>query len=215
MHKWIAGLLLGLAVLTGCGVSGRNPESEVTWEGTYRLQGADNMEFTFASDSTLTVCQSGVYELVSQGGRPVVRICLDDTARELPEDYSYTDYLVEEQDEELLLTYTSEEFDLDQSPMTLVPLKGKNGLTGRKFFEGSYQIGDSGDSYQYMFHKDGTMAMQIKETYFADGEQITLADHTGKTAYRYEDTNQTLILSDQQGKPILVLEKPSVAEQQE
>ena len=45
------------------------------------------MEFHFTKDSSLYVWHTGIYELgENEDGKPIVRICLDDTKRELPED---------------------------------------------------------------------------------------------------------------------------------
>ena len=49
--------------------------------------------------------------------QPIVRICLDDTKRELPEDYNFTEYLVTEEKGAVLLTLSTEEFDLESKPM--------------------------------------------------------------------------------------------------
>lgn len=204
----LAAAFLGTALLaSGCGAGEEYPESEILFDGTYKLEGADNMEFTFDNDSTLTIWQEGLYSLEEREGEPVVRICLDDTSRELPEDYSYTDYRLKQEGRRTILTYVSEEFSLDASPMVLVALKGEDGLLSGSAFNGTYQIGEDGDSYQYIFKKDGSIIMQVREHYFADETRMTLSDHAGSTDYLYEATGQGLTLMNQESEPILVLVK--------
>lgn len=199
-------LLIGMVALSGCKSQERHPESEVIFEETYRLEGTDNMEFTFAKDSTLTVLQKGVYELKeNEEGKPIVRICLDDINRELPEDYSYTEYLLSQDGKNTVLTFISEEFSLDSSPMILVPLEGKDGLLTGKQFAGSYQIGKDGDSYQYVFEEDGSVTMRIEEYYYADGTKMILSDHAGSTEYLYEETAEGITIKNIENEPVLEL----------
>ncbi len=194
-------------LLSGC-VNGRFQTTKVRIDGVYRLEDADNMEFTFSENSTLVVLQKGIYELEeNEEGEPVVRICLDDISRELPEDYSFTDYLLEDGGEYVALTLTTDEFDLDANPMLLFLLKGTDGLLSGAYFDGIYQIGREGDSYQYIFQKDGQVTMQIKQYYYADGKEIKLSDHAGSTEYLYELSEDKLILKNQKEEPILTLLK--------
>lgn len=207
-------ILLAMVFLSGCAKQ-KYPPSEVILEGEYSLEGMENMEFDFRADSTLTVSQNGVYELGKNGeGDTLVRICLDDISRELPEDYSFTEYLAREEDGHIILTYTSEEFSLDTNPMKLTPLEGKNGLLSGDLFDGSYQIGEDGDSYQYRFREDGTVVLQVKESYYAkkDGS-ITLADHAGRTKYSYEASENTLVLKNRKGETVLNLVKKADADE--
>lgn len=199
-------LMLGMTVLTGCGEEDNYPKSEVIIDETYKLDGTDNMEFAFSKNSTLTVLQEGIYELKTNAeGKPMVRICLDDISRELPEDYGFTEYLLQEDGGNTVLTFTSEEFSLDTSPMILVPLKGKDGLLEGENFDGTYQIGRDGDSYQYIFEKDGTVTMKIKQHYYADKTKMTLSDDASTTEYYYEETEGKLILKNMQNEPVLEL----------
>ena len=55
-------LLAVILMLSGCG-TGKFRKSEVIFSDTYYLEDADNMEFVFSDDSTLTVRQKGIYEL--------------------------------------------------------------------------------------------------------------------------------------------------------
>lgn len=205
--------LASLAVLTmtlflaGCG-GAKNPVSEVIFQDAYRLKGAENMEFHFTKDSSLYVWHTGIYELgENEDGKPIVRICLDDTKRELPEDYNFTEYLVTEEKWAVLLTLSTEEFDLESKPMELYLLNGEHGLLENSNFDGTYQIGHDGDSYQYIFQKDGSIAMQITERYFADKTQMTLIDHAGSANYLYEATDDMLVLKNKDGEPVLTLLK--------
>lgn len=203
-------LLAVIFVLSGCG-PGKFRESKVIFADTYYLEDADNMEFVFSDDSTLTVRQQGIYELSeSEEGEPVVRICLDDISRELPEDYNFTDYLVREADGHIALTFTTEEFNLDANPMLLFPLEGEDGLLSGGYFDGTYQIGEDGESYQYIFEKDGAITMRVKERYYADQKgNMTLSDHAGSTKYLYEADGDTLILKNMKGDTVLTLIKES------
>lgn len=202
----LAASFLGTALFaSGCGAGEEYPESEILFDGTYRLEGADNMEFTFGDDSTLTVWQEGLYRFGEREGEPVVSICLDDTSRELPEDYAFTDYRLKQEGRRTILTYVSDEFSLDASPMVLVPLKGEDGLLSGSAFDGTYQIGEDGDSYQYIFKEDGGVIMQVRGHYFADGTRMTLSDHAGSTDYLYEETGQGMTLMNQESEPVFVL----------
>ena len=192
----------------GCG-RGKYPPSEVTFEAVYHLEDAENMEFVFGADSTLTVSQTGVYELSeNEEGEVILRICLDDTSRELPEDYNFTEYLVRKEDGHVILTFTTEEFNLDTNPMILYPLNGRDGLLSGDAFDGSYQIGGDGDSYQYIFAEDGSVVLQVEEYYYAGKNgRMTLKDHAGSTKYLYEATENTLTIKNRRGEPVLNLEK--------
>lgn len=202
MHLLIVTAIL---LMSGCG-KGRYPVSEVIFEDRYALEGAENMDFIFSKDSTLLVRQRGIYELSeSPSGESVVRICLDDIVRELPEDYNFTEYLIREEKGYVSLTYTSEEFDMDSNSMQLYLLEGEDGLRSEEKFDGAYQIGEDGDSYQYVFEKDGDITMQIKEHYFADSEHMILIDHAGSTEYLYEKSEDMLILKNMNEEPILTL----------
>ena len=204
----VMALTTSVLLISGC-TGKQYPPSEVLFEGTYRLEDAENMSFTFGADSTLTVSQNGIYELEErEDGETVLRICLDDTIRELPEDYNFTEYLVHREDDHLILTFTTEEFNLDANPMLLFPLKGKDGLLHGEYFDGTYQIGEDGDSYQYIFGEDGSVALQVEEYYYADGEgRMTLRDHAGSTRYQYESSEDTLLIKNRKGETVLDLYK--------
>lgn len=204
-------LLLTVILLTsGCGKE-QYPVSEVIFEDRYTLEGAENMDFVFSEDSTLVVRQRGIYELSKNAsGDPVVRICLDDISRELPEDYNFTDYLIRKEKDHIALTYTSEEFDMDSGSMQLYLLEGEDGLRSDGMFDGIYQIGEDGDSYQYVFEKNGDITMQIEERYFADQEHMILVDHAGSTEYLYEQSEDKLILKNMKEEPILTLIRETI-----
>ncbi len=214
MKKGMAAAMLTAALcLCGCG-GGKLPPSEVVFTDVYHLADAENMKFDFRADSTLTVSQKGIYELnETEDGDAVLRICLDDTGRELPEDYNFTEYLVREEDGHLILTFTTEEFNLDANPMLLFWLKGEDGLLSGSPFRGAYQIGEDGDSYQYIFEEDGSVVLQVEEFYYAgkDG-RMTLRDHAGSTKYLYETSEDGLIIKNRKGEPVLSLEKEDGAE---
>lgn len=200
-------LLIACLSLSGCqGV--RFKDSKEIFDAAYKIENMENMEFTFSKDSTLTVRQEGIYELgENEAGERVVKICLDDIDRELPEDYNFTEYLLKEEKDHIVLTYTTEEFDLDANPMTLYFLKGENGLMAGKYFAGAYQIGTGGDSYQYIFREDGGITMQVKEHYYADKGEMTLSDHEGSTKYQYEFSEDMFILKNRKGETVLTLQK--------
>ena len=201
-------LLAVILMLSGCG-TGKFRKSEVIFSDTYYLEDTDNMEFVFSDDSTLTVRQKGIYELAeSEEGEAVVRICLDDISRELPEDYNFTEYLVREAKTHITLTFTTEEFNLDANPMKLFLLEGEDGLLSGEYFDGTYQIGEGGESYQYIFEKDGSIDMRVEERYYADQKgKMTLSDHAGSTKYLYETNGDTLILKNMKGDAVLTLIK--------
>ena len=209
MNKVTALIMISAAlVFAGCG-KGKYQPSEVVFEDVYHLQDAENMEFAFGADSTLVVSQRGIYELdENEEGEVILRICLDDIGRELPEDYNFTEYLVRAEDGHVILTFTAEEFNLDANPMLLFPLKGEDGLLSGNVFDGSYQIGEDGDSYQYIFGKDGSVILQVEESYYAgkDG-RMTLKDHAGSTKYLYEASEDTLTIKNRKGETVLSLEK--------
>lgn len=203
-------LLTVILLMSGCGKE-QYPVSEVIFEDRYALEGAENMDFIFSKDSTLVVRQRGIYELSKNAsGDPVVRICLDDTRRELPEDYNFTDYLIRKEKDHIALTYTSEEFDMDSGSMQLYLLEGEDGLRSDEMFDGIYQIGEDGDSYQYVFEKNGDITMQIEERYFADQEHMILVDHAGSTEYLYEQLEDKLILKNMKEEPILTLIRETI-----
>lgn len=192
--------------LSGCG--SKYQDTKVVIDDVYRLDGAENMKFTFSEDSTLTVRQKGIYELEkNETGELMVRICLDDISRELPEDYNYTDYLLEDKGRYVELTLTTDEFDLDVKPMLLFPLKGTDGILSGTYFNGTYQIGSENDSYQYIFKEDGQVTMQVKQYYYADGKMMKFSDYAGSTDYIYEMSEDTLILKNKKEEPILTLLK--------
>lgn len=200
-------LVAAIVLLSGCG-NAKYQNTKVVIDEVYRLEGADNMKFAFSKDSTLVVRQKGIYVLEEdESGNSMVRICLDDTSRELPEDYNYTDYLLEDKGRYVELTFTTDEFALDANPMLLFPLKGTDGLLSGLYFNGTYQIGSEGDSYQYIFKEDGQVTMQIKQHYYADGKIMKLSDHAGETEYLYELSEDELILKNKEEKPILSLLK--------
>lgn len=208
MKQWLAKavILSSIVLLTGCGFLESHPRSEVVLDGEYKLENVDNMTFSFKKESQLIVRQTGIYEFAQNAdGKLMVRICLDDISRELPEDYGFTEYLVQKDGLYTELVYTSKEFDLDASPMLFVPVKGKDGLCTGEYFTGTYQIGTESDSYQYKFEKDGTLIMQIEQQYYADEEKVTLSDSAGSTEYLYENTDEKLIIKNKEEEPILVL----------
>ena len=209
MNKATALIMITAAFfIFGCG-RGKYPPSEVIFEAVYHLEDAENMEFVFDADSILTVSQRGIYELdESEEGEAVLRICLDDLDRELPEDYNFTEYLVREEEGHMILTFRTEEFNLDTNPMLLFPLKGEDGLLSGALFDGTYQIGEDGDSYQYIFGRDGSVILRVEEYYYAGKNgNMTLKDHAGSTKYLYEASEDTLVIKNRKGEPILNLEK--------
>lgn len=201
-------LLAVILMLSGCG-TGKFRKSEVIFSDTYYLEDTDNMEFVFSDDSTLTVRQKGIYELAeSEEGEAVVRICLDDISRELPEDYNFTEYLIREADTHITLTFTTEEFNVDANPMLLFFSGGEDGLLSGEYFDGTYQIGEENASYLYMFEKDGSITMRVNERYYADRQgNMTLSDHAGSTRYLYEAAADTLIIKNMKEEAILNLKK--------
>lgn len=209
MNKVTALILITAALFfSGCG-QGKYPPSEVVFEDVYHLQDAENMEFAFGADSMLTVSQKGIYELGENGeGDVTLRICLDDTSRELPEDYNFSEYLVRREEGHIILTFTTEEFNLDANPMLLFSLRGEDGLLSGEPFDGAYQIGEDGDSYQYIFRKDGSVVLRVEEYYYAgkDG-RMTLKDHAGSTKYQYEVSGDMLVIKNRKGESVLTLEK--------
>lgn len=209
MNK-VAGMVMLMAVLflCGCGRQSHKP-SEVIFDDVYYFEGMENMEFVFRADSTLTVSQKGIYELSeNEEGEAIVRICLDDISRELPEDYNFADYMIRRERGHVLMTYTSEEYMLDIKPMALFHLSGKDGLLSGKPFDGTYQIGADGDSYQYIFGEDGTIIMRVNEYYNAQKDgNMTLTDYAGSTKYTYEASEDTLLIKNKKGATILTLLK--------
>ncbi len=202
----ILGFLCAM-LLSGCGSSEEYPKSEIIFEGEYVLEGTENIEFIFYKDSTLKVVQSGVYEFSKGENGNLLRICFDDTSRELPEDYSYTDYQVEQKGRYVYLTFFSENVEEEQQPMMLKLLSGTDGLAGGEYFTGTYQIGRDGDSYQYIFSEDGTVVLQIKERYYAKDDSLTLSDDSGSTDYKYELTDEQMKINNLMGETILSLRK--------
>lgn len=209
MNKAIRFFCVAAAVTMICGCGHDTyPNTKVVIDEVYSLQGSDNIRFVFSKDSTLVVRQKGLYDLTENSkGEPVLRICLDDISRELPEDYSYTEYRIEDEGRYLSLTLTTDDYELDESPMLLFPLKGTDGLLSGARFEGSYQIGRADDSYQYIFKEDGQVTMQVKQHYYADGKDMTLSDHAGSTDYIYEMSEDSLVLKNTQEEPALTLVK--------
>lgn len=202
IHLLLFGVIL---LLSGCG-KGKALVSDVIFEESYSLEDAENMDFIFSKDTTLIVRQRGIYELGEDvSGEAIVRICLDDIERELPEDYNFTEYLIREEKRNIVLIYTSKEENADSGSMQLYLLEGDDGLRSKEMFDGAYQIGEDGDSYQYVFEKDGNVTMQITEQYYADETHMILADHAGSTEYLYERSEDTLILKNREEEPVLTL----------
>lgn len=199
--------------LSGCGKSQEHPASQVILEGEYRVEGVENINFTFYKDSTLKVEQWGIYDFGENGGgNPMIKMCFDDTTRELPEDYNYTEYLVEWDRRYVYLTLDAEQAgDFGQEekpkPMALRLLKGTEGISKGEPFSGTYQIGGEGSDYQYIFSKDKTVMMQIHEYYYIEGEKLTLSDSSGSTDYKYELTENQIKINNLFGENILSLEK--------
>lgn len=192
--------------LTGCGVIEKYTESEVVLDGKYKLEDMDNVTFSFQNKKDLIVRQMGIYTFDNNtDGEAVIRICLDDISRELPEDYNYTEYIIQKDGLYTKLIYTSEEFDLEESPMLLVPIEGTDGLVSGDYFNGAYQIGAESNNYLYKFQKDGTVVMQIEQGYYADNKKITLSDHAGSTDYLYEINEDNLVLKTLEGERMMEL----------
>ncbi len=205
-------LFFALLGLSGCG-GGKFRDSKVIFEGTYYLEDTENMKFVFSEDSTLTVMQEGIYEMTeNEEGEPVIRICLDDISREMPEDYGFTEYRMREADDSVALTYTTDAFQLDENPMLLFHLEGEDGLLLGACFDGTYQIGEGGESYQYIFEKDGGITMQVEERYYADKGKLTLTDHAGSTHYLYEASEDTLMIRNRKEELIMTLRKEAESE---
>lgn len=203
-----AGILLTAVslLLSGCGIN--HTVSKVIFDDIYRLKDADNIEFAFSKDSMLVVSQKGIYELAeSSTGEPLLRICLADISRELPEDYDFTEYRMKKQQKQIILTLATDAFELDANPMVLSYLEGEDGLLSGSAFEGVYQIGADTDSYQYLFEEDGSVVLQIRQRYYADEGRITLSDHGGSTDYLYKAEEDTLVIQNLKGEPILNLER--------
>lgn len=205
----VAGVVVLSMMLFLSGCSGKRIlASKVVFDGVYCPNHTENMEFHFTEEGSLCVWQTGIYEFgKDEEGKPILRICMDDIDRELPEDYNFSEYLITEKEESVWLTFTTEELNLESEPMVLFWLKGEKGLSNDSFFEGTYQIGEDGDSYQYLFHKDGSITMQITERYYADEKQVTLIDHAGSTKYLYESSKDTLVLKNMKEEPVLTLMK--------
>ncbi len=205
----VAGMVVLSMMLFLSGCSGKKIlASKVVFDGVYCPNHIENMEFHFTKEGNLFIWQTGIYEFAeNEEGKPMIRICMDDIKRELPEDYNFSEYLITQEENSVLLTFTTEEFDLDSEPMVLFWLNGEQGFSSDSYFEGTYQIGEDGDSYQYLFHKDGSITMQVTERYFADEEQVTLIDYAGSTKYLYEKSEDTLILKNMQKEPVLTLQQ--------
>lgn len=204
------GLLMGM---TGCQNTGGRAikPSEVTFEGVYKQEGVDNVEFLFAEDSTLQMNQHGIYELKqNKDGSTVVRLCFDDISRELPEDYNYMDYDVLEMGKRLKLTYITQDESIDVEPIELVLLKGKNGLLGKEYFNGTYGIAIGSNGFHYVFEKDGTVHMQVNQNYYADKTTMEIYDDLGSTDYLYQEQNGRFTLKNKQGDIIFELIKQEV-----
>ena len=209
MERRTAFLLFGFlcaAGITGCGKAREHPASQVIIEGEYRQKGIDNIDFIFSRDSTLKVVQSGVYGFgENSDGEDILKMCFDDTSRELPEDYNYTNYVIESDRRYVYLTLDMAEEDI--KPMALRLLKGTEGISEGEPFSGTYQIGGEGNDYQYIFSEDGTVLMEINEYYYIEGEKLTLSDSSGSTDYRYELTEEQITINNLLGETILSLEK--------
>lgn len=216
MGKDTACFVLGffcIILLSGCGKSQEHPISQVILEGEYRVEGVENINFTFYKDSTLKVEQSGIYEFGKNShGKSILKICFDDITRELPEDYNYTEYLVEWDRRYVYLTLDADssgdlEQEEKQKPMALRLLKGTEGISKGEPFSGTYQIGRQGSDYQYIFSQDKSVLMQIHEYYYIQGEKLTLSDSSGSTDYKYELTDNQIKINNLLGEKILSLEK--------
>ena len=122
-------------------------------------------------------------------------MCFDDTSRELPEDYSFTEYLVEWDRRYVYLTLNGDfsgntEPEEKPKPMALRFLKGTEGISqGRPFSE------------------DETVLMQIHENYYMEGEKLTLSDSSGSTDYKYELTENQIKINNLLGENVLSLIK--------
>lgn len=216
MEKNTVFLVLGffcVICLSGCGKSRENPPSQVILEGEYKVEGVENIVFTFYDDSTLKVEQSGIYDFDKNSqGKDLLKMCFDDTSRELPEDYNFTDYLVECDRRYVYLTLdTDQTWNLEPEekpkPMALRLLKGSEGISKGRPFSGTYQIGREGSDYLYIFSKDKTVLMQIHENYYIEGEKLTLSDSSGSTDYKYELTENQVKINNLLGENILSLIK--------
>lgn len=195
-------------LLAGCSREKEYPGTKVVLEGEYVLDDMENINFTFSKNSTLRVVQSGVYEFArNSDGKMTLRMCYADASRELPEDYSYSDYVVEQKGKEVYLTFFSASVQEEEHPVILKKIKGTDGLAKGELFSGTYQIGESENSYRYIFFEDGTVEMQINEHYYAEGEKITLSDDFGSTDYKYELSGERLEIKTLTGENVLSLIK--------
>lgn len=203
---WVFGFFCAIGII-GCGrAKEERPVSQVIIEGEYRQKGTDNIDFIFTRDSTLRVVQSGVYDFgKNSDGQDILRMCFDDISRELPEDYNYTNYVIESDRRYVYLTLDGAKGDA--KPMALRLLKGTEGISRGELFSGTYQIGGEGNDYQYIFSEDGTVLMEINEYYYIEGEKLTLSDSSGSTDYRYELTEEQITINNLLGETILSLEK--------
>ena len=199
--------------LSGCGKSQEHPASQVILEGEYRVEGVENIVFTFYKDSTLKVEQSGIYSFGENSqGKDLLKMCFDDTSRELPEDYSFTEYLVEWDRRYVYLTLNGDfsgntEPEEKPKPMALRFLKGTEGISQGRPFSGTYQIGRAGSDYLYIFSEDETVLMQIHENYYMEGEKLTLSDSSGSTDYKYELSENQIKINNLLGEYVLSLIK--------
>lgn len=199
--------------LSGCGKSREHPPSQVILEGEYKVEGVENIVFTFYKDSTLKVEQSGIYAFGENSqGKDLLKMCFDDTSRELPEDYSFTEYLVEWDRRYVYLTLDMDSFgdaepEEKPKPMALRFLKGTEGISQGRPFSGTYQIGRAGSDYLYIFSENETVLMQIHENYYIEGEKLTLSDSSGSTDYKYELTEKQVKINNLLGENVLSLIK--------
>lgn len=198
--------LIFLLLVTGCGSIRSIAESPESLDGEYKVDNVDNITFFFENRRFLTVQQSGIYELAeNEAKEPVVRICLEDIDRVMPEDYSFSEYVMKKDRMYTTLTFCSELQGKTEETVDLIFINGTDGLLGRKPFEGTYQIGVEGDDYQYQFKEDGTLILQVEQRYYAEDKSVTLTDAFGKTAYIYEKNEAGLELKNQMGETVLQL----------
>ncbi|MDE6905167.1 MAG: hypothetical protein K2P76_09595 [Lachnospiraceae bacterium] len=216
MGKDTAFFVLGFCcviLLSGCGKSQEHPISKVILEGQYGVEGVENIIFTFYKDSTLKVEQSGIYEFGKNSqGKNILKICFDDITRELPEDYNFTEYLVDWDRRYVYLTLDVEpagdsEQEEKPKPMALRLLKGTEGISKGEPFSGTYQIGGEGSDYQYIFSKDGRVLMEIYEYYYIEEEKLTLSDSSGSTDYTCVLSENQIKINNLLGENILSLIK--------
>lgn len=195
-----------LLLLAGCGKVQSIAESPVSLDGEYKLETVDNITFLFEDRRFLTVQQNGVYELTeSSAGKPMVRICLGDMDREMPGDYTFSEYELKRDRMYIHLEFVSDLLENAEGEMDLIFIEGTDGLLEGELFEGTYQMGAKGDDYQYQFKKDGTLILQVEQRYYAKDEEVTLSDAFGETKYIFEKNEAGLELKNQMGETVLPL----------